>query len=75
MKERVSKIIAEKINPMLATHGGACHLREVTPDNVVRVKLEGACSGCPGAIMTLKGFVLRELQKDIPEIKDVEAVK
>ncbi|NLF37956.1 NifU family protein [bacterium] len=73
MRERVNKVINEKINPMLATHGGACYLRDVTPENVVKVKLEGACSGCPGAMMTLKGFVLRELQKEIPEIKDIEA--
>ena len=74
MKEQVQKIIDEKINPALATHGGSCELVEVRDDNVVCVKLKGACGGCPGALITLKGFVLETLKQEIPEVADVEPV-
>ncbi len=74
MKEKVQKVIDEKINPMLATHGGACELIDVTEQNVVQVKLKGACGGCPGAMITLKGFVLEALKENIPEVTDVEPV-
>ncbi len=74
MKEKVQKIIDEKINPALGTHGGSCELVDVRDDNVVLVKLKGACGGCPGALITLKGFVLETLRADIPEITDIEAV-
>ncbi len=74
MKEKVQKVIDEKINPMLATHGGACELVDVTEQNVVQVKLKGACGGCPGAMITLKGFVLEALKENIPEVADVEPV-
>lgn len=74
MKDQVEKIINEKINPALATHGGACELVAVTDANVVQVKLKGACGGCPGALITLKGFVLETLQADVPDVADVEAV-
>jgi Fe-S cluster biogenesis protein NfuA len=74
MKEKVEKVIKEKINPMLGTHGGSCELVGVRSDNVVLVKLQGACGGCPSAMITLKGFVLEVLREDIPEVVDVEAV-
>lgn len=74
MKEKVQKIIDEKINPALGTHGGSCELVDVTSENVVQVKLKGACGGCPGALITLKGFVLETLKAEVPEITDVEAV-
>ncbi len=74
MKDHVEKIINEKINPALATHGGACEFVAVTDDNIVQVKLKGACGGCPGALITLKGFVLETLQTELPDIADVEAV-
>lgn len=74
MKEEVKKVIEQKINPMLAMHGGSCELVDVRPDNVVQVKLAGACGRCPGAMMTLKGFVLEVLKEHVPAVKDVEAV-
>ncbi|RLD09607.1 MAG: NifU family protein [Chlamydiae bacterium] len=74
MKEKIQKIINEKINPALGTHGGSCVLVDVTDENIVKMKLKGACSGCPGALITLKGFVLDALQAEIPEITDIEAV-
>ncbi|MCX7847316.1 MAG: NifU family protein [bacterium] len=74
MKEKVEQVIKEKINPMLATHGGSCELIGVRSDNVVVVKLQGACGGCPSAMITLKGFVLEVLREHVPEVADVEAV-
>jgi len=74
MKEKIQKIVDEKINPALGTHGGSCELVDVTEENVVQVKLKGACGGCPGALITLKGFVLETLKAEVPEVKDVEAV-
>lgn len=74
MKDKVQKIINDKINPALGTHGGSCELVDVTDDLVVKVKLQGACGGCPGAMLTLKGFVLETLKADIPEIVDVVPV-
>jgi len=74
MNEKVKKIIEEKINPMLAMHGGSCEFVGVRDGAVVQVKLAGACGKCPGAIMTLKGFVLEVLKENVPEVTDVEAV-
>ena len=48
---------------------------EYTEDNIVKVRLQGHCAGCPGAQMTLKGVVERILKESYPEIASVEAVK
>ncbi len=72
MKERVQKII-EKIRPMLNADGGDIELIDVV-DNVVKVKLKGACHGCPCAAMTLQNGVERTIKKEIPEIVRVENV-
>ena len=74
MNENVKKVIEEHINPMLAQHGGACEFVGVTTGNVVQVKLKGACGSCPGAMMTLKGFVREVLKQHVPEVVDVEPV-
>ena len=47
---------------------------EYTDDNIVRVRLQGHCAGCPGARMTLEGVVARVLKESYPEIVAVEAV-
>ena len=73
MKEQVQAVIDE-IRPNLQADGGDIELVEVTEDGTVRVRLQGACSGCPGAAMTLKMGVERLLKKRIPEVKDVENV-
>ena len=74
MKEKVIEILERDVNPMLATHGGGCELIGVTEDNVVKVKLKGACGGCPAARATLKGFVEQALKSEIPGINRVEDV-
>ena len=73
MKARVQQLI-DQIRPDLQADGGDIELVDVTEDGVVKVKLQGACHGCPGAAMTLKMVVERLLKKNIPEIKSVENV-
>lgn len=73
MKERVQKVI-DQIRPNLQADGGDIELVDVTEDGTVKVRLQGACHGCPGAAMTLKMGVERLLKKSIPEIKTVENV-
>ncbi len=73
MKEKVQSVIDE-IRPNLQADGGDIELVDITEDNVVQVRLQGACRGCPGAVMTLKMGVERLLKERIPEVKSVENV-
>jgi Fe-S cluster biogenesis protein NfuA len=72
MKEQVEAVINE-IRPMLQADGGDIELVGVE-GGVVKVKLRGACAGCPGAAMTLKMAVERRLKAKIPEVERVENV-
>ncbi len=72
-EEKVKEIL-ETIRPMLQGHGGDIELVGFEDDNVVKVRLKGACSGCPGAMMTLKQGVERMLKEKIPEVKELVAV-
>jgi Fe-S cluster biogenesis protein NfuA len=72
MKEKVEKVL-DKIRPSLIADGGNVELVEVDGD-IVKVKLTGACGGCPMSEMTLKMGIERLLKKEIPEIKEVVAV-
>ncbi len=72
MKERIEKDL-DKIRPSLMADGGNVELVGVEGDQV-KVKLTGACSGCPMSQMTLKMGIERHLKKEIPEIKEVVAV-
>ncbi len=74
MREKIEKILREKVKPFLASEGGSVKLIEVTEDNVVRVRLTGACGGCPMAQLTLKNVVEKAIKSKIPQIKRVEAV-
>jgi Fe-S cluster biogenesis protein NfuA len=74
IKDKVSEAI-DAIRPNLQGHGGDIELISVESDNTVKVKLQGACSGCPGARMTLKNGVERFLKDQIPEVKEVIAVE
>ncbi|PID56855.1 hypothetical protein CSB45_09310 [candidate division KSB3 bacterium] len=72
--EHVLKVIDEKIRPALQRDGGNIELKNVSEDGVVEVQLQGACSGCPGAMMTLQFGVQRILQEEIPEVTKVVSV-
>lgn len=71
-EEKVKDII-EAIRPNLQSHGGDIELVS-TEDNNVKVRLQGACSGCPGAQMTMQMGIERLLREKIPEVKEVVAV-
>ena len=73
MKEKVAEVI-DQIRPNLQADGGDIELVEVTDEGKVRVRLQGACRGCPGAAMTLKMGVERLLREKIPEVAEVENV-
>jgi Fe-S cluster biogenesis protein NfuA len=72
-KAKVDEIL-EKVRPGLQMDGGDVELVGVDDDGTVRVRLKGACAGCPMATMTLHGWIERELKTNIPEVKKVEAV-
>lgn len=72
-EQKVKKII-EVIRPNLQSHGGDVELVSTGPDNTVKVRLQGACAGCPGAQMTLKMGIERLLKEKVPEVKEVIAV-
>lgn len=68
--DRVSKVI-DNVRPYLIQDGGNVELLEVTDDNVVRVRLVGACGTCPFSLYTLKNGIEQMVKKEIPEIKEV----
>jgi Fe-S cluster biogenesis protein NfuA len=72
MHEKV-KAALEQIRPALQADGGDVELVEVK-DGIVKVKLKGACGGCPMATMTLKKGIERVLKQQVPEVKEVVSV-
>ncbi len=72
MREKIEKAIA-KVRPFLQRDGGDIELVDVV-DGTVKVRLKGACSGCPMSQMTLKQGVEKTLKEEVPEITKVEAV-
>ncbi|MBN1295420.1 NifU family protein [bacterium] len=72
MKSKVEAALGQ-IRPYLQADGGDVQLVDIV-DGIVKVRLRGACAGCPGATMTLKMGVERTLKEQIPEIKGVQAV-
>jgi Fe-S cluster biogenesis protein NfuA len=72
MVEKVKEAL-EIVRPMLQRDGGDVELVEVTDDGVVKVRLRGACAGCPMSQMTLTQGVEQILKQHVPEIKSVES--
>jgi Fe-S cluster biogenesis protein NfuA len=73
IEEKVKDSI-EAIRESLKSHGGDVELVGIDADNTVKVRLQGACQGCPGAAMTMKMGIEKILKEKIPEIKEVVAV-
>ena len=71
--ERVKQVL-EKVRPYLQSDGGDIELVGVADDLTVKVRLSGACHGCPYSLQTLKAGVEQALLKEIPEIKEVVSV-
>ena len=74
MKEKVQKAIDE-LRPHLQADGGDIEMVDVTEDGVVKVRLLGDCVGCPMRQMTLTHGVTRFIKKQVPGIKEVQAVE
>ncbi len=72
-EEKVKDII-EAVRPNLQAHGGDIELVATDDDNNVKVRLQGACQGCPGAAMTMKMGIERILREQVPELKEVITV-
>jgi Fe-S cluster biogenesis protein NfuA len=73
LKEKVESAL-DDVRPSLQADGGNVELVDVTDDGVVKVKLQGACAGCPMSQMTLSQGIERHLKEIIHEVKKVEAV-
>jgi len=73
MKEEVLKAI-EKLRPHLQADGGDVELVDVSEDGVVKVRLLGACMGCPMRQVTLTHGITRFIKKSVPGVKEVQAV-
>jgi len=74
LEERIVKILDQKIRPAVARDGGDIKFKEFK-DGVVKVQLQGSCSGCPSSTMTLKQGVQNLLCHYLPEVKEVVAYK
>jgi len=73
MQEKVKDVL-DKVRPYLVRDGGNVELVEVGEDGIVKVKLVGACAGCPHSKMTLKNGIEKILKQEVPEVKEVIAV-
>ena len=73
IEQKIVKILNEKIRPAVAKDGGDIRFREFK-DGIVKVQLQGSCSGCPSSTMTLKQGVQNLLCHYIPEVKEVVAI-
>ena len=73
IEKKIIKILDEKIRPAVAKDGGDIRFKEFK-DGVVKVQLQGSCSGCPSSTMTLKQGVQNLLCHYIPDVKKVEAI-
>ena len=72
LKEKVEKAI-EDVRKFLQADGGDCEIVEVE-DGTVKVRLKGACSGCPFAAITLKARIEAAIKERVPEVKEVVSV-
>ena len=70
LKERVKEVL-EKIRPALQADGGDVELIDVQEDGIVKVRLKGACAGCPMSQMTLKQGIESTLKQEVPGVKQV----
>ena len=73
IEKKIVKILDEKIRPAVAKDGGDIRFKEFK-DGIVKVQLQGSCSGCPSSTMTLKQGVQNLLCHYLPEVKKVEAI-
>ncbi len=73
VSERVAMVI-DRIRPAVQNDGGDIEFIELTPDGIVRIRMHGACVGCPSSNMTLRLGIEQNLKTYVPEVTGVEAV-
>jgi Fe-S cluster biogenesis protein NfuA len=73
MKDKIEAVL-EKTRPGLRMDGGDVELVEVTDDGVVKLRLKGACHGCPMAKVTLHSWIEKEIRAAVPEVTSVVEV-
>ena len=72
-KEKIEEIL-NRIRPSIQADGGDVELVTIREDNVIELRLKGACNGCPMATLTLKAAIERIIKEEIPEVVEVIAV-
>jgi Fe-S cluster biogenesis protein NfuA len=65
----------EEIRPYLKADGGNVELVDLEPDNTVKVRLMGACDGCPFSVMTLRAGIEQAIRKKFPQMKELVAIE
>ena len=73
-KQKVESVL-DLIRPAIKADGGDVELVNIREDNVIEVRLKGACNGCPMATLTLKAGIERIVKEEIPEVQEVISVK
>ena len=75
MEEKIKKFLEEEVKPMLGFHGGDVEFAGFEKESgVLKLKLKGACVGCPMSELTLKEGIESHIKEKIPEVKKVEAI-
>jgi Fe-S cluster biogenesis protein NfuA len=74
MREKIEEVL-EKTRPGLRADGGDVELVDITEDGIVKLRLTGACHGCPMSKVTLHNWIEREIKSSVPEVKGVEEVQ
>ena len=70
----IIETILDKIRPAIQADGGDVELVNIREDNIIEVRLKGACNGCPMATLTLKAGIERIIKEEIPEVAEVISV-
>lgn len=70
MQKKVEQVLEERVSPKLAQHNGGVELLSAEGDTV-RIRLLGQCANCPSSYLTTEQLILKEIQKDIPKIRQV----
>jgi Fe-S cluster biogenesis protein NfuA len=73
LKERVARVLVEKVAPALEMDGGGVEVLDVR-DGVVQVRLNGVCAGCPSTVMAVVMGIEQELRSHVPEVEYLEVV-
>lgn len=70
---KVARVL-NAVRPSIQADGGDVELVDVSPDGLVRIRLHGACVGCPSSSITLREGIERNIREHVPEVTSVEAV-